>query len=1088
MSYVINNSFGKPSAAQGQDRFFGGQADIDNWRTAQNLGPGTHASYSGRNTECSSLSTANVPEKTLTTMDNSSQNTVNIPPREVVGHQPADPFFTITQKDNLSISAQKVTAGHVFSASYEYQHSSTGSSSNFYNWLSGQKTTPGDLLKSTSNAPTCGSAAVGQRLPSEPSYQSRNPQMAENILKNYGLEKSDLEELLNYSEEQTTAQNLPYLLNNLRMKKAMGAASAVQSNSNPTSLSGIDTCVRFGHPGLSQDKMSASLQPLKVTNYEGTAACPAKVDAITGRGTLSKAVSCINSLQTESFTGSNLSKDLRSSDDQMGSSLVVPSYQIGQSIGLQTQLNHTCPSGITQFSFGQAGMPEDQRPNNNFQPVEAIGCAYTGEHIAEKENIRNTTWIPEKSFSMDSFQSSGLGEEAKQQSLTTLKNRSLVCPDDQMVSVASLNSVCNVLARPSSNPAENMDPQQKHTSQPLPPQHKKRATISGGEKTAQEQGSNIEDPIENQQKSQKANFLKVLQILLSLQPPESSAAKQDSASSLNPAKPVVSTVVLPDPVTSNDSVSNVSLTIINDDNTTKVSPPKSQSPAKTESSKDLPSLAMMRDYAAHMPTKFPHTCILCKKECAEFKDWVDHLNSTFHNVNCLRLQHQYPNWDGQVPSLKSGSTIRDKSLPPTSSNRLQYTICDSRSRSNSSSSRGRVERSRRQTSSRSPDQDIVKTDPARARCLIAIPLTTTALEMEKIDQTVLPLGTSNTLSQGLGQGLGPSEESQAATVKRKQPCAAVIIEKQPCGAAVMGKQPCAAAIIGKQPCAAAIIGKQPCGAAVIGKQPCGAAVIGKEPCAAVVIGKEPSATVVAGKEPGATVVEGKEPSATVVEGKELSATVVDGKEPSAMVVEGKEPSATPVIGKEPCAPVIEGKEPCAPVVIGKEPCAPVVIGKEPCAPVVEGKEPCAPVVEGKEPCAPVVIGKEPCAPVVIGKEPCAPVVIGKEPCVPVVIGKEPCAPVVEGKEPCATPVIGKEPCAPVVEGKEPCAPVVIGKEPCAPVVEGKEPCAPVVEGKEPCAPVVEGKEPCAPVVEGKEPCAPVVEGKEPCQFSIFSEY
>uniref|UniRef100_A0A3Q2E148 Uncharacterized protein n=1 Tax=Cyprinodon variegatus TaxID=28743 RepID=A0A3Q2E148_CYPVA len=60
-----------------------------------------------------------------------------------------------------------------------------------------------------------------------------------------------------------------------------------------------------------------------------------------------------------------------------------------------------------------------------------------------------------------------------------------------------------------------MDPQQKHTSQPLPPQHKKRATISGGEKTAQEQGSNIEDPIENQQKSQKANFLKVLQILLS---------------------------------------------------------------------------------------------------------------------------------------------------------------------------------------------------------------------------------------------------------------------------------------------------------------------------------------------------------------------------------------------------------------------------------------------------------------------------------------------------------------------------------------------------------------------------------------------
>ncbi|KAK5618555.1 hypothetical protein CRENBAI_016477 [Crenichthys baileyi] len=104
-------------------------------------------------------------------------------------------------------------------------------------------------------------------------------------------------------------------------------------------------------------------------------------------------------------------------------------------------------------------------------------------------------------------------------------------------------------------------------------------------------------------------------------------------------------------------------------------PPVLPTKAETGPSQDLPSLAMMHDYAAVMPRTFSHTCSLCKKECAKLKDWVFHQNTTLHHANCKRLRSR-------------DASRSAKTLPPTSLYRHQTDKCDSHSHSCSSSPRG----------------------------------------------------------------------------------------------------------------------------------------------------------------------------------------------------------------------------------------------------------------------------------------------------------------------------------------------------------------------------------------------------------------
>ncbi|XP_037832600.1 zinc finger protein 638 isoform X2 [Kryptolebias marmoratus] len=109
-----------------------------------------------------------------------------------------------------------------------------------------------------------------------------------------------------------------------------------------------------------------------------------------------------------------------------------------------------------------------------------------------------------------------------------------------------------------------------------------------------------------------------------------------------------------------------------------------QPPAKRVRSQDVPSLAMIQDYAAATPRIFPHTCWLCNKESHTMKGWLSHQNTTLHLENCKQLRLQYPNWDGETLLLSSASSKDAKPLPGSSAqtpqNRHQKSRHDSPSR------------------------------------------------------------------------------------------------------------------------------------------------------------------------------------------------------------------------------------------------------------------------------------------------------------------------------------------------------------------------------------------------------------------------
>ncbi|XP_047242161.1 zinc finger protein 638-like isoform X2 [Girardinichthys multiradiatus] len=80
-------------------------------------------------------------------------------------------------------------------------------------------------------------------------------------------------------------------------------------------------------------------------------------------------------------------------------------------------------------------------------------------------------------------------------------------------------------------------------------------------------------------------------------------------------------------------------------------------------SNHLPTLEMIKDYAAATPRTFPHTCSICNKECSHMQDWLSHQNTSFHLESCRILRTQYPKWDGDVLPLLSAE-IKTPSTSP----------------------------------------------------------------------------------------------------------------------------------------------------------------------------------------------------------------------------------------------------------------------------------------------------------------------------------------------------------------------------------------------------------------------------------------
>ncbi|XP_061736832.1 zinc finger protein 638-like isoform X2 [Nerophis ophidion] len=90
--------------------------------------------------------------------------------------------------------------------------------------------------------------------------------------------------------------------------------------------------------------------------------------------------------------------------------------------------------------------------------------------------------------------------------------------------------------------------------------------------------------------------------------------------------------------------------------------------ASQDTSKKLPTSAMISDFSATCPKVFPHSCTLCHTECDHEKDWFDHVNTVNHTAACRDLRNKYPEWkpDRKSPA-QSTSGLEPPSHKPDSS-------------------------------------------------------------------------------------------------------------------------------------------------------------------------------------------------------------------------------------------------------------------------------------------------------------------------------------------------------------------------------------------------------------------------------------
>ncbi|XP_036002931.1 uncharacterized protein LOC118565940 [Fundulus heteroclitus] len=628
MSYPMYNPYASGNQCTSQDQYglASGQMEGTICRTITNPVPGSSLSLPGapstnpaglgrrvvqQLTGGSSLPVRNGPGQSQTTLDFNMQTTFNICARENIRYQPTGQgaLFTSMQRDIYSLSTTAESNYSASSASQDPQQSRVVGGSGSFNWLPG-------CSESSLNIHDYAAQSTDHLLPHEPVC---TPQLAERILMSYGLQKEDLYELINYPDEETTAENLPYTLQKIWMKNANRAIT--QDAIPQPAVGGNDRLVSFGQPTLFHNEMpSINHRTVEMAQYGQIRICTPNTQDETFENLLSKA-------QTTSMSsGRNVVAAVQQVQTQSSQTVqpIIPA--------LSSQNNNT---DITTPKFGLFGVPPGETPIT---------------HFTSKTQSRSVI-----------TQGVNFGEPI-------------------LVHTESADANC---AKAQSKTQERASKIAEETSQQAP-----------------------------QTWMQKPSLLQLTQ---AVQPEEPTALKP-----VTPPPPVIRTVTdvsHPIPHSGINTVSPTvpSLALVE---TTAVQGRKRQSPVKPATFKGLPSLGEMQDYAATKPTRFSHTCSLCKKTCAQMKDWIDHQQTSLHLLNCKRLRRQYPDWDGKVTPRQS-DTITSKIIPSTSyhtsqghqkktsdgshSRSLSHSprrCCTSRNRKGSSSSSSRSQSPHRRRSSR----------------------------------------------------------------------------------------------------------------------------------------------------------------------------------------------------------------------------------------------------------------------------------------------------------------------------------------------------------------------------------------------------
>ncbi|XP_041840716.1 uncharacterized protein LOC121639498 isoform X3 [Melanotaenia boesemani] len=667
MSYPPYNPFVPESSSQGQNRVYSGPTQ---WEPRTGLPHFGHTSRIDSLGAASASSGAAAPPQLTPSVNYRSEEsgpiagTLNskIRVKEEVIFQPVGQgaHFTSTHRDGYPSSNRGGTSSLAYLDTQGHRLSKVDSDSSSLNWLPVCSKVPEDYSsKSSSELCDYGTGGVGQPVPPESSCMSDTPeQLADKIMKDFGLEKDDLNVLLSYPDDQTTAENLPFILHHIRLQKAKRTSAAVQSLPHSeaqisTSMSRMDETSGSRGSSIKQDNMPPSvLQPRKVNECgESGKQTPEFKDKIE-RTTDSTANSGENLLLMDTFSSSSHSREplqgstmavksgfLVSSDDQMSSITSVYSTQ----------------SSVAPSSSDQAKQVEAQ-PNPTSKPI------VTSFSLLKKDCDR-TLFKVEVSKSPHSQDPVHESTSKTQPSDASVHDENSGQPSHVLMSG---NNSCI-------DGSSKIQGQGSSEAEQVTKGHIKQE---------------VQQPSATQQQMQNLPVLQMWKALQSqsLVPAKPEPPTLSSFVVMDASRPLLGSAIAPsDP---HPSVNPPSQPVLGSAGVTQLPCSKRQSPAKKASSKGLPSAAMMHDYEGATPKVFSHTCSLCKTECTYIKDWISHVKTNLHAVNCKRLRKQYPEWDAEVPPLQSppgGQTKTSSTLAQNSQQRHQKTKQKSSSRSRSHS-------------------------------------------------------------------------------------------------------------------------------------------------------------------------------------------------------------------------------------------------------------------------------------------------------------------------------------------------------------------------------------------------------------------
>lgn len=498
------------------------------------------------------------------------------------------PCFTGTQEDKFISSTVTVASSPVCSATHRHSDFKSGTCS--LDWSTYKKATENDSSRFFSSSTSLSFQGSGERqqdmqsipglgdsdyrmqdkpvLPTDSSYPKYSSQEASNILLRFGLEKDDLEYLISYPEDQITPGNLPFILRQIRMKKAENVKPIVHSKAcpEPQPTPSMTVMDRFRREGMQQGELAQIIKPSKVIDYGHTSKYAGGFGSDIGKSSESRANS--------SESGSMLLMDTCDGDSCNREPLQEGTAEVKTSTLVSS---HDHRGTVSTKSSMQSYEPPPSR--NLTQRL------LTQPHQASQEIISSFS-LPKKDTDLR---------------LLKFKPVPLKEPEPDCHLVLKIKPPLSHIARG------------VHPDQPgLVLIGNKDNSCTKDQSKSQQQAPKVAKPINNQKMHQRQMQQELKKQAQKQQQQDQKQQQQDQkqppvqmgqCQSAKPATPLAPQII-PKPV-----------------NFVYMPLPLSskQCRADRELSKVLPALAMMQDYAAATPQTFPHTCSLCLQKCTGMK-------------------------------------------------------------------------------------------------------------------------------------------------------------------------------------------------------------------------------------------------------------------------------------------------------------------------------------------------------------------------------------------------------------------------------------------------------------------------------------